>query len=109
MGLRPGTTASGLAGFPRASEAPGARHFVDASRTACSERSQRFGPAREARNEAALERKRRLKRGPQLPLDPRLTDDSSVPDLLRDEPAPWFFPSLADADTIGGAPLLAGL
>ena len=60
-------------------------------------------------HEAALERKRRLKRGPQLPLDPRLTDDSSVPDLLRDEPAPWFFPSLADADTIGGAPLLAGL
>jgi hypothetical protein len=60
-------------------------------------------------SEAALERKRRVKRGSQLPLDPRLVDDEAVPDLLRDEPAPWFFPSLADADTVGDAPLLAGL
>jgi hypothetical protein len=60
-------------------------------------------------NEAVLERKRRLKRGNQLPLDPRLLDDAAVPHLLRDEPAPWFFPSLADADTVGDAPLLAGL
>jgi hypothetical protein len=60
-------------------------------------------------NEAVLERKRRLKRGTQLPLDRRLVDDAAVPDLLRDEPAPWFFPSLADADNVGDAPLLAGL
>jgi hypothetical protein len=60
-------------------------------------------------NEAALERKRRVKRGPQLPLDPRLFTDAAVPDLLRDEPAPWFFPSLADADVVGDAPLLSGL
>jgi hypothetical protein len=45
----------------------------------------------------------------QLPLDGRLRDNHAVPDLLRDEPAPWFFPSLADADAIDGAPLLAGL
>ncbi|MEO6152699.1 MAG: hypothetical protein ABIT09_11400 [Croceibacterium sp.] len=60
-------------------------------------------------NEAALERKRRIKRGTQLPLDARLRDDAMVPDALRDDPAPWFFPSLADADAVGGAPLLAGL
>jgi hypothetical protein len=60
-------------------------------------------------NEAALERKRRVKRGAQLPLDPRLFTDAAVPDLLRDEPAPWFFPSLADADTVSDAPLLGGL
>lgn len=59
--------------------------------------------------EAALERRRRVKRGAQLPLDPRLFDDASVPDLLRDEPAPWYFPSLADADLINPAPLLSGL
>ena len=60
-------------------------------------------------NEASLERKRRNKRGAQLPLDWRLMDDRAIPDLLRNEPAPWFFPSLADADLIDAAPLLAGL
>ena len=53
---------------------------------------------------------RRKKAAPrQLPLDPRLRDDMAVPSKLEDDPAPWFFPSLADADSIGGAPLLAGL
>lgn len=39
----------------------------------------------------------------------RLREDSMVPSALENDPAPWFFPSLADADGIGGAPLLAGL
>jgi hypothetical protein len=58
--------------------------------------------------EAALSRRRR-KPAPQLPLDARLRDDASVPSHLEDDPAPWFFPSLDEADAIGGAPLLAGL
>ena len=53
---------------------------------------------------------RRKKAAPrQLPLDARLRDDAGVPSKLEDDPAPWFFPSLADADSIEGAPLLAGL
>jgi hypothetical protein len=56
--------------------------------------------------EAALQRK---KRGPvQLPLDRRLCDDGSVPNLLEDDTPPMFYPSMADADAIG-SPLLAGL
>ena len=60
-------------------------------------------------NEAAHEHRRRIKRGSQLPLDPRLFNDAAIPDLLRNEPAPWFFPSLADADMVSDAPLLGGL
>jgi hypothetical protein len=52
---------------------------------------------------------RRRKTPPQLPLDGRLREDAAVPSALENEPAPWYFPSLADADAIGGAPLLAGL
>lgn len=60
--------------------------------------------------EAALQRRRRGQSRVMPPLDPRLREDSAVPDKLRDEPAPWFFPSLADADNLlGGAPLLDGL
>jgi hypothetical protein len=56
--------------------------------------------------ESALQRR---KRGPvQLPLDRRLRDDASVPNLLEDDTPPMFYPSMADADAIG-APLLAGL
>lgn len=60
--------------------------------------------------EAALQRR---KRGPvqspvQLPLDRRLRDDASVPNLLEDDTPPMFYPSMADADSIG-SPLLAGL
>jgi hypothetical protein len=53
----------------------------------------------------------RRKKAPahQLPLDPRLREDRAVPRSLENEPAPWYFPSLADADAIGDAPLLAGL
>ena len=54
-------------------------------------------------------RHRRRRTAPQLPLDGRLTDDEAVPNALEDDPAPWYFPSLADADAVGGAPLLAGL
>jgi hypothetical protein len=51
----------------------------------------------------------RRKRGPvQLPLDRRLRDDASVPNLLEDDTPPMFYPSMADADAIG-SPLLAGL
>lgn len=51
----------------------------------------------------------RRKRGPtQLPLDHRLRDDASVPNLLENDTPPIFYPSLADADAIGN-PLLAGL
>lgn len=51
---------------------------------------------------------RRKKAQPrQLPLDPRLKDDASVPALLENDPAPWFFPSLGDAEKAGGAPLLS--
>jgi len=52
---------------------------------------------------------RRKRPAPQLPLDARLREDAAVPRVLEHEPAPWFFPSLADADAVGGAPLLAGL
>ena len=52
-------------------------------------------------------RNRRNKALPrQLPLDARLKDDASVPRLLENDPAPWFFPSLVDAEEIEGAPLL---
>lgn len=51
---------------------------------------------------------RRKKAPPrQLPLDARLKDDDSVPAALENDPAPWFFPSLADAERAGGAPLLS--
>ena len=52
---------------------------------------------------------RRKRSEPHPPLDPRLREDASVPSMLESDPAPWFFPSLADADAVGGAPLLAGL
>ena len=53
---------------------------------------------------------RRKKAPPrQLPLDARLREDAAVPSRLENEPAPWFFPSMADADNAGGAPLLAML
>ncbi|HET7816631.1 MAG TPA: hypothetical protein VFK58_03535 [Sphingomicrobium sp.] len=49
------------------------------------------------------------KKGPtQLPLDRRLREDAAVPNLLTDDQPPMFYPSMADADTLG-APLLAGL
>ena len=53
----------------------------------------------------------RRKKAParQLPLDPRLREDRAVPRALENDPAPWFFPSLADADRAGDAPLLAML
>ena len=54
-------------------------------------------------------RQRRKRSAPQPPLDARLREDAAVPSALEGEPAPWFFPSLADADAVGGAPLLAGL
>ena len=57
--------------------------------------------------ESVLQRRKRS--APQPPLDARLREDASVPSMLESDPAPWFFPSLADADTVGGAPLLAGL
>ena len=57
----------------------------------------------------AFWQRRRKAPARQLPLDPRLTEDRAVPRLLEDEPAPWYFPSMADADAIGQAPLLAGL
>jgi hypothetical protein len=51
----------------------------------------------------------RRKKGPvQLPLDRRLKDDASVPRSLEDDRPPMFYPSMADADSLG-APLLAGL
>lgn len=56
--------------------------------------------------EAVMQRRKRTAPG-QLPLDARLKDDASVPALLEGEPAPWFFPSLADAEKAGGAPLLS--
>ena len=43
----------------------------------------------------------------QLPLDPRLREDAMVPRSLEDDPAPWFYPSLADAEAAEGAPLLS--
>lgn len=56
--------------------------------------------------EAALQRRR--KGVVQLPLDRRLRDDTSVPNLLEDDAPPIFYPSMADADALG-APLLTGL
>lgn len=57
-------------------------------------------------NEAALQRRRK---GPvQLPLNPKLREDSAVPNLLEDDQPPIFYPSMADADAFG-APLIAGL
>jgi hypothetical protein len=56
--------------------------------------------------EAALQR--RKKGIVQLPLDRRLRDDASVPNLLEDDTPPIFYPSMADADEFG-APLLTGL
>ena len=51
----------------------------------------------------------RRKKGPvQLPLDRRLIEDASVPNLLENDQPPMFYPSMADADAIG-APLIAGL
>ncbi len=43
----------------------------------------------------------------QLPLIPILREDCAVPNLLEDDWAPTFIPSLADADGFG-SPLLAG-
>ena len=46
--------------------------------------------------EAVLQRR---KTGPtQLPLDPRIRDDQSVPNRLEGDPAPRFYQTLADAD-----------
>lgn len=51
---------------------------------------------------------RRKKAPPrQIPLDARLISDDRVPARLEDDPAPWFFPNLADAERAGGAPLLS--
>lgn len=53
--------------------------------------------------EAVLQRR---KKGPtQLPLDPRIRDDKSVPNRLECDPAPRFYPTLADADAFD-TPLL---
>lgn len=53
--------------------------------------------------EAVLQRR---KKGPtQLPLDPRIRDDQSVPNRPERDPAPRFYPTLADADAFD-APLL---
>lgn len=53
--------------------------------------------------EAVLQRR---KKGPvQLPLDARIRDDHSVPNRLEGDPAPRFYPTLADADAFD-APLL---
>lgn len=39
------------------------------------------------------------KKGPtQLPLDPCIRDDKSVPNRLERDPAPRFYPTLAGAD-----------
>ena len=57
-------------------------------------------------NEAVRQRR---KSGPvQLPLDHRLREDGTVPNLLENDQPPMFYPSMADADAIG-APLIAGL
>ena len=57
-------------------------------------------------NEAAFQRRRK---GPtQLPLVPKLREDSAIPNLLEDDTPPIFYPSMADADAIG-SPLLNGL
>lgn len=45
----------------------------------------------------------------QLPLIAELREDAAVPSCLENDPAPWFFPSLADAEKAGGAPLLTML
>lgn len=53
--------------------------------------------------EAVLQRR---KKGPtQLPLDPRIIADSAVPNRLERDPAPKFYPTLADAEAFD-APLL---
>lgn len=63
---------------------------------------------RPAWEEALLQR--RKKAAPrQLPLVAELREDRAVPSLLENDPAPWFFPSLADAEKAGGAPLLSML
>ena len=56
--------------------------------------------------EAAHQRK--SKAPVQLPLDRRLREDGTVPKSLENDPPPVFYPSMADADSIG-SPLLAGL
>ncbi len=56
--------------------------------------------------EAVAQRK---KKGPtQLPLDRRLIEDATIPTALDNDPAPKFYPTLADADAIG-LPLLGML
>lgn len=53
--------------------------------------------------EAALQRR---KKGPtQLPLDSRILQNDNVPNALEGDPAPTFYPTLADADAFD-APLL---
>jgi hypothetical protein len=47
-------------------------------------------------NEAALQR--RKKGLTQLPLDQRILDNASVPNMLEKDAAPKFYPTLADAD-----------
>lgn len=54
-------------------------------------------------------RHQRRQRGPaQLPLDRRLRDDAAVPRSLENEPAPTYYPTMADADALAN-PLLTGL
>ena len=56
--------------------------------------------------EAVLQRRR--KGATQLPLFPGLRDDRSVPNRLEHDPAPRFYPTLADADAFD-TPLLGQL
>lgn len=45
----------------------------------------------------------------QLSLGQQLVNDLTAKDQLQNDAAPWFFPSLADAEKAGGAPLLSML
>ncbi len=58
--------------------------------------------------EATLQRRRKAEPHVQLPLDGRLREDASVPNLLADDSPPRFYPTMADADSFG-SPLLVGL
>lgn len=51
---------------------------------------------------------RRQRSTAQLPLDRRLVDDAAVPRSLEEDPAPTYYPTMADADAMAN-PLLAGL
>ncbi len=58
--------------------------------------------------EAVAQRRRKVQSHVQLPLDARLREDCSVPNLLDEDHPPRFYPSMADAESFG-SPLLAGL